>query len=155
MSEAADPEAVGAATVSFGDRLDLDEAGIARVVRAFYERAREDEVIGPVFASAVHDWDRHVETITAFWSGILLRTGGYDGRPLRPHLLLGIGPAHFDRWLDLFEATVRDLCPPDVAVAFVFRARRIADSFEMAVASTRGDFARPRHGGRPGFGNET
>ncbi|MBA4271035.1 MAG: preprotein translocase subunit TatC, partial [Methylobacterium sp.] len=34
---------------------------------------------------------------------------------------------------------------PDVANAFIIRARRIADSFEMGRASVTGEIARPRH----------
>ena len=75
----------------------------------------------------------------------MLRTGRYDGRPMRPHLILPLEGKHFDRWLDLFEITAHEVCPPDIAQAFIVRARRIADSFEMARASQRGEFAAPRH----------
>jgi len=123
----------------------IDEALIADVVRSFYARAREDELIGPIFAGAVADWDHHIGKITDFWSQLLLRTGRYEGRPMRPHLILPLEPRHFDRWLALFEETVRDLCPPDIAEAFLLRARRIADSFEMAIGSRHGDIRAPRH----------
>ena len=124
---------------------DLDEAMIARLVSAFYGRARLDPLIGPVFNEAVADWEHHIARITDFWSGVMLRTGRYDGQPLRPHLLLPLEPAHFDRWLALFEATARELCPTPVADLFIQRARRIADSFEMARASQAGLIGRPRH----------
>lgn len=124
---------------------DLREPLIAELVRTFYARARQDDVIGPVFEAAVEDWDDHIAKITDFWSGVMLRTGRYSGRPMRPHLILPLEGKHFDRWLDLFEATARELCPPDIADAFIVRARRIADSFEMARASQRGEFAAPRH----------
>lgn len=123
----------------------IDEALIGRLVRTFYDRARLDPLIGPVFNEAVTNWDHHIGKIADFWSGVMLRTRRYDGRPMRPHLILPLEPAHFDRWLDLFEATARELCAPDVAGAFIDRARRIADSFEMARATNRGEFARPRH----------
>lgn len=124
---------------------DLDEASIALLVRTFYDRARQDDVIGPVFLAAVEDWDHHIGKITDFWSGVMLRTGRYDGRPMRPHLTLPLEGRHFDRWLELFEATARELFPTDIAHAFSIRARRIADSFEMARASQRGEIVRPRH----------
>ncbi len=124
---------------------DLREPTIGLLVRTFYERARRDEVIGPVFEAAVEDWDDHIAKITDFWSSVMLRTGRYNGRPMRPHLILPLEGRHFDRWLDLFEATARELCPPDIAEAFIVRARRIADSFEMARASQRGEIAAPRH----------
>src|ERR1700754_3693638 len=90
---------------------DLDEASIALLVRTFYDRARQDDVIGPVFAAAVEDWDHHIGKITDFWSGVMLRTGRYNGRPMRPHLILPLEGRHFDRWLELFEATARELFP--------------------------------------------
>jgi hemoglobin len=40
---------------------------------------------------------------------------------------------------------VREIFDKDVADAINLRARRIADSFEMGVATTRGEIARPRH----------
>jgi len=124
---------------------DLREPMIALLVRTFYDRARQDDVIGPVFEAAVADWDDHIGKITDFWSSVMLRTGRYSGRPMRPHLILPLTGAHFDRWLALFEATARELCPPEIAEAFIVRARRIADSFEMARASQRGEIAAPRH----------
>ena len=75
----------------------------------------------------------------------MLRTGRYDGRPMRPHLVLPLKGEHFDRWLSIFEATAREIFTPDVAEGFIIRARRIADSFEMGIATTRGEIARPRH----------
>ena len=48
-------------------------------------------------------------------------------------------PTHFDRWLAIFEATARDLCPATAAADhFIERARRIADSLEMGVAMHEG-----------------
>jgi hemoglobin len=132
---------------------DIDDALIARLVRTFYDRARHDDVIGPVFATAVADWDDHIAKITDFWSSVMLRTSRYNGRPMRPHLILPLEGKHFDRWLDLFEATARELCPVDVANAFIIRARRIADSFEMAIGTQRGEMRAPRHSARRATGS--
>jgi hemoglobin len=123
----------------------IDEASIERLVREFYGRAREDALLGPIFNSAVVDWEHHIAKIADFWSSIMLRTGRYDGRPMRPHLLLPLMGAHFDRWLLLFERTAREIFTAGAAEAFLARARLIADSFEMGIASTRGEIARPRH----------
>jgi hypothetical protein len=38
----------------------IDEASIARLVRTFYARAREDASIGPTFNSSVADRDRRI-----------------------------------------------------------------------------------------------
>ncbi|CAH1651907.1 group III truncated hemoglobin [Chelatococcus asaccharovorans] len=120
----------------------LDEAMIHAVVHGFYARIREDELLGPVFngAIAAEQWPRHLAKMCDFWSSMLLRTGRYEGRPLAPHLAIpGLGEEHFRRWLTLFQATVRALCPPDVASIFMDRALRIAHSFRLAVAFHRGE----------------
>jgi len=124
---------------------EITEAEITTMVRTFYARARDDELIGPIFDHAVADWDHHIAQISDFWSSMLLKTGRYGGRPMRPHLMLGLQPAHFDRWLALFETTANDLFAPEVAAAFIVRARRIADSFEMGIATTQGKVTTPRH----------
>ncbi|MGP9811027.1 group III truncated hemoglobin [Rhodopseudomonas sp. NSM] len=124
---------------------EITEAEIATMVRTFYTRARDDELIGPIFDRAVDDWDHHIAQITDFWSSMLLKTGRYGGRPMRPHLVLDLEPAHFDRWLALFEATASELFAPELAAAFIVRARRIADSFEMGIATTQGKVTVPRH----------
>lgn len=124
----------------------ITEAMIATLVQNFYGKAREDAVIGPVFMGAVQHWDEHIANIADFWSSVMLRTGRYQGRPMRPHLILPLEPRHFDRWLALFEETAAEVCgEPEVANEFIIRARRIADSFEMGRASVTGEIARPRH----------
>jgi hemoglobin len=132
---------------------EIDEASIERLVREFYGRAREDALLGPIFNSAVADWEHHIAKIADFWSSIMLRTGRYDGRPMRPHLVLPLMSAHFDRWLLLFERTAREIFTAGAAEAFLARARLIADSFEMGIASTRGEIARPRHSSANRAGN--
>ncbi|MBC2886093.1 group III truncated hemoglobin [Ochrobactrum sp. CM-21-5] len=127
----------------------IDKISIQELVATFYGRAREDEVIGPIFTQAVHDWDHHIAQIVEFWSSVILKTGGYEGRPMPPHLKLDLKNEHFDRWLALFEQTAREIFPPEAAVIFIDRARRIADSFEMAIATHAGRITPPRHSRRP------
>ena len=124
---------------------ELTEENIAKLVATFYGRAREDDLIGPIFNAAVKDWDHHIAQISDFWSSMVLRTGRYNGRPMRPHLVLPLRGEHFVRWLRLFEQTAREIFESDLAETFIVRARRIADSFEMGIATTRGEIARPRH----------
>ncbi len=126
----------------------IDAASIRELVETFYARARKDDVIGPIFAVAVHDWDRHIEQITQLWLSVILKAGDYQGRPLPAHLKLGLRDEHFDRWLALFEQTAREIFPPEGAIVFIDRARRIADSFEMAIATHAGRIAAPRHARR-------
>ncbi|MGU3575856.1 group III truncated hemoglobin [Brucellaceae bacterium C25G] len=126
----------------------IDETSISRLVREFYNRARQDDEIGEIFNSNVEDWEHHLQTITDFWSSIILKTGRYDGRPLPPHLRLGLQEKHFDRWLQLFEKTAREIWPDEAADIFIYRAKRIADSFEMGIATQAGEYKSPRHSRR-------
>lgn len=122
----------------------LDETMIHDVVHGFYEGIRHDELLGPIFNSRIRpdEWSRHLAKMCDFWSATLLSTSRYDGRPLPPHLaIVELGEAHFRRWLTLFRATVRRLCPPEVASLFMDRALRIAHSFRLAVAFSRGETA--------------
>lgn len=116
----------------------IDEAMIHDLVHGFYARVREDGLLGPIFAKHIVDWPPHLERMCAFWSSVALMSGRYHGRPMAQHLPLPIDARHFDRWLGLFEATARDLCPPVAADHFIERARRIAESLELGIASSQG-----------------
>ncbi|MDT3377258.1 group III truncated hemoglobin [Labrys portucalensis] len=126
----------------------ISEAMIERLVHTFYGRVRQDDLIGPIFNAKVADWDDHLAKLCAFWSSVILRSGRYDGRPLRPHLMLPLEGRHFDRWLDLFERTSLDVLPRNAALLFIDRARRIADSFEMSIGTQHGEIRPPRHQAR-------
>jgi len=122
----------------------LDEPMVRAVVHGFYDEILRDDLLGPVFSEAIaaEAWPRHLEKMCDFWSATLLRTSRYDGRPLPPHLAIqGLDERHFRRWLSLFRATVRRLCPPEVAQLFMNRALRIAHSFRLAIAFHRGENA--------------
>lgn len=116
----------------------IDEAMIDRLVDGFYDRVRADPLIGPVFNERVRDWGPHLQQMKLFWSSVALMSGAYHGRPMPKHLPLPVDARHFDRWLELFEATARDLCPPSAADHFIERARRIAESLELGVAGANG-----------------
>lgn len=116
----------------------IDEAMIRTLVDAFYDRVRADEELAPIFAAKIADWPVHLQQMYAFWSSVTLASGRYRGRPMPKHARLPVSGRHFDRWLALFEATAREVCPPQAAAHFIDRARRIAQSLERGVAMTRG-----------------
>ncbi|MBU1383587.1 MAG: group III truncated hemoglobin [Alphaproteobacteria bacterium] len=116
----------------------IDEAMITRLVDGFYDRVRADPLLGPVFAGRIDDWGPHLEQMRLFWSSVALMSGAYHGRPMPKHLPLPVDARHFDRWLELFEATARELCPPAAAGHFIERARRIAESLELGIAGANG-----------------
>lgn len=112
----------------------ITEAQIDTLVRTFYGRVLEDEELGPIFRDAVGSrWDEHLATMVAFWSSVALGTGRYSGKPHLAHRDLGLDMDHFGRWLNLFEKTARDTCPPDAAAFFIDRAHRIAESLQIGL----------------------
>jgi hemoglobin len=119
-------------------RTGIDEEMIRRLVHAFYDRVRADEMLGPVFTSRIVDWALHLDRMCAFWSSVTLMTGRYHGRPMPAHAPLPVGGVHFDRWLRLFAATAADVCPPPAAALFLEKARLIAESLELGIAMYRG-----------------
>jgi hemoglobin len=132
-------------TADLMQQTGIDDAMIERLVRTFYGRVRRDPLIGPIFETNVADWDHHIAKLCDFWSSVALMTGRYHGQPMQKHFGLGAGGPHFDRWLDMFEATANELCPPAAAAHFIERARRIADSLEMGIAMQQGRIYTPRH----------
>jgi hemoglobin len=120
--------------VPHGDSEGITEDQIRAVVVEFYARARRDGRLGPVFETHVEEWDRHLTRMTDFWSAALLRSGRYSGNPMEQHrAILDLNPGHFDRWLELFEATVRDLCSDREAEAFLVRAWRMRRAMSKAL----------------------
>lgn len=110
-----------------------DEAGITRLVHAFYARARKDWLLGPVFAAAVEDWDGHLETLVRFWSSVLLRAGSYRGNPMAAHRPLALDDQHFARWLALWDRTAREVLPREQARHVFETAERIGRSLRIGL----------------------
>jgi hemoglobin len=125
--------------VPHADAEGVSEDRIRAVVDEFYRRARRDDRLGPVFEVHIGEWGAHLARMTDFWSAALLRTGRYSGRPVERHREIdGLSAGHFDRWLELFEDTVRDLCPPREAEAFLVRARRMRDGMTKVLGLDAG-----------------
>jgi hemoglobin len=107
-----------------------DRHDVERIVRDFYRQAAMDDLLGPVFAAARVDWGEHIATLVAFWSWQLLGERGYEGNPLRAHApahaRTPFTPAHFDRWLELFVASVDEGGAGPVADAMKAKGHLIA-----------------------------
>lgn len=115
-------------------KMGITQDLISNLVETFYGYIREDDMLGPVFARAIPgEWGPHLATMKSFWSAIIFHDGGYAGRPMPAHVKLKsqISPAHFERWLGLFDATLDEVgATPAARAAFLERANRIASSFQ-------------------------
>jgi hemoglobin len=106
----------------------LGRERITAVVADFYDRVRRDPELGPTFAE-VRDWDEVKARIGHFW---WLDLGGQRYRddiynPHTVHRHFGVRPEQVDPWLRLFEATVRDHLPAELAEVWLARVRRMAE----------------------------
>ena len=123
-----------------GTSAGITEPMIQTLVHTFYARVRLDPLLGPIFNRVITDWDAHLDKLCAFWSSVTLMTGRYKGTPMQAHAdLPEITPAHFARWLALFQATAVKTCPAEAAAVFVDRANRIAESLQLGIALHRGE----------------
>jgi hemoglobin len=112
---------------------------ISSLVDSFYARVRLDPEIGPIFNATVDDWPTHLALLKDFWVTVLLTDRRYKGDPLAKHLPLSLDPAHFTRWLELFEETAREIMSPEDAAFIVDKSHRIASNFKAAIAHHRGE----------------
>ena len=119
------------------DKSLFNEDDITAVVRAFYARVREDDMLAPIFATRIKGqaWRAHEDHIISFWSSIFLQNQRFSGNPMRKHMALsGLTPEHFARWLTLFQDTAQKRLTPEKADMMDKMARRIAQSFQMGLA---------------------
>lgn len=111
-----------------------------QLVGSFYDRVRQDALLGPVFDSRIapEAWPAHLETITGFWTAALLgQDGGYRGNPGARHIRLPIEAAHFERWLLLFGQSVDDMFVGEKAEEIKLRAARLGELFQFKIDSAR------------------
>ncbi len=103
---------------------------IQLLVDSFYEKVRQDNLIGPIFTEVAKvDWNEHLPKLYSFWSDLLLGEDSYRGRPFPPHIPLNLQPGHFERWLYLFIETVDQHFFGAKADEAKNRALRIAQNF--------------------------
>ncbi|PTS93540.1 sec-independent protein translocase TatC [Pedobacter sp. HMWF019] len=81
------------------------------LVNAFYTKALEDEVIGPVFKAANFSLMQHIPVMVSFWETILFDVHTYNGNPMLKHIqinqLIPLKPEHFQCWLALWEEVLK------------------------------------------------
>jgi len=95
----------------------VTEEQIAQLVETFYDVARKDDLIGPIFEQHVPDWDLHMPKMRRFWSSAVLRSGTYSGRPYEAHKAIpGLEQKHFDRWQRLFAEVTLQVVPEAASV---------------------------------------
>ena len=115
------------------------EAALEAGLRRFYEKVQGDDVIGPVFARTVHDWEGHIGAMTDFWSRAVLGTTRYNGQPFTPHLPLRIGEPHFERWLKLWKEAADETMPEPLAEHVTAMAQNMSHCWSRTLESKQAE----------------
>lgn len=129
-------------TNSKNDILDLEDVKL--LVNEFYAKVRKDPILSEIFNSVIADrWPIHLEKMYTFWQTVLLREHTYYGSPFAPHAKLPVSGQHFDRWIKLFFSTIDEHFKGEKAEEAKWRAKKMADMFQMKIEFYRNNQAKP------------
>ncbi len=109
--------------------FDISPDEINRVVAKFYNLSRKHPVLGPLFSSRIPQdaWPAHIEKVKGFWRKAILREDSYSGNPMHVHINSdGLTPAPFVQWLELFDESLSQELPPELAKQWSNLAHRVA-----------------------------
>ncbi|MFT4580014.1 MAG: hemoglobin [Nitrospinales bacterium] len=109
---------------------------IRLLVDSFYGKARQDELLAPIFDHAITDWEHHLPTMYQFWERLLLGSTDYNGNPFSKHLNLSLDSEHFVRWLELFNQTLDENFSGTKTEETKRLASNIAGSFQLRMGIT-------------------
>jgi hemoglobin len=107
-------------------------------VDEFYNRVKEDDLIGPVFNSVIKDWNPHLEKMYKFWNAALFGVPGFKGNPFARHAPLPISGPHFERWMELFTHIIDEHFEGKMADEVKNRAALMATMFLNRLKDMRG-----------------
>lgn len=111
---------------------------IEKLVNSFYEKVKEDALIGFIFTDVVKvHWERHLPVMYDFWENSLFYTGNYMGNPMEIHRHLNkvipLTNEYFSRWTQLFTSTVDELFAGEKATLAKQRAISIAAVMQFKI----------------------
>lgn len=107
---------------------------IKLLVDSFYAKVKEDELLAEIFNNVIRDnWTLHLEKMYRFWQTVLLNEFSYKGSPFPPHTKLPVSKEHFNRWVNLFNATVNEHFTGTNAEEAKNRAEKIAVFFHAKI----------------------
>ncbi|WP_430919932.1 group III truncated hemoglobin [Mycobacterium colombiense] len=109
----------------------VDRADVEALLRRFYGRALDDEVLAEPFAELrATGLEAHVPTMCDFWETVLFRAGLYRRSALQAHRDIHarapLSDRHFRRWLMLWHNTVDEMYHGPAADRAKVQAGRIA-----------------------------
>jgi hemoglobin len=115
---------------------------IELLINTFYDRVKQDDVIGYIFHQIIgEDWSHHLPIMYSFWETVILNKASYRGNPIQKHIEVDkkttLKQEHYDRWLLLWEQTVNDLFSGETAEHIKSRAMMMMNLISMKVEMAR------------------
>ncbi len=116
----------------------ITEETIKILIDRFYHKVRNDAELNPVFTEIIGrtdaEWEPHLKRMYDFWSSVMLTSGKYQGNPMKKHKdLPPFKEELFDRWLELFEQTVREMHSGELVEKYITVSNRIAESLKLGL----------------------
>ncbi len=135
MSEESFAQKARREKIAQANAMGVDETLISEMVETFYRHIQTHDLLGPIFASKVENWEPHLARMKDFWTSIAIESGRYHGNPMGKHIAIkGLKVQHFDAWLCLWDRVVDQLVENEEAVnMFKDRAQRIAKSLKIGI----------------------
>jgi hemoglobin len=116
---------------------------IELLVRTFYGKVRENELLGPMFEAVITNWEAHFKRLTDFWESNLFFQKTYSGDPLQKHVEVDkfhdgtINELHFGIWLNLWFETLDELFEPESTFLAKNRARNMGTFIHLKIFEAR------------------
>lgn len=116
----------------------LSEESIVTLIDAFYLNVRKSPELKDIFERAIgtdkESWSVHLEKMYDFWSSLMLRSGKYNGNPMKVHQALPYFPPElFEVWLNLFTDTAQSLFNEEVSMRFIDKSKMIAQTLKSGI----------------------
>ena len=120
---------------------------LAHLVHTFYDRIRQDALLGPIFNHHIEEerWPQHLAMLTDFWEVNLFGEGRFTGRPGMKHIKVdrslekGMSETHFRQWLGLWFEVIDELYHGEKAELAKSRAIQMANGQFNLVTNSRND----------------
>lgn len=104
---------------------------------SFYEKAIDDQELGPYFIDELGDdlrskeWVAHIELLADFWLAKLLGEDTYYGSFVGAHVKMPhIRKESFIQWVDLFSVTADEVYAADIAILFKKKGKQFSKEFQ-------------------------
>lgn len=117
-----------------------DRKDLQKLVSIFYEKLLQEEEFKHIFLEVARiDVLKHVDVLVDFWESALFQVGKYKNDLVEVHLELNqkykyqLNGTHFNRWLEIFNATVDECFEGENAKGIKNRALTIATIIKMKI----------------------